>query len=85
MDDFCGDTTSKGRRSSSRLWRLSVLSVQPFAADRLHLAGRMVRKYADHGLTLADAHGLVIMQQRRIAECWSTDRHLGLAGAPLVI
>jgi len=64
---------------------LSVLGVEPFDAGQLRVVGRMVRKYAGQKLTMADAHGLAIMQQRRIGCCWSTDRHLGLAGARLVI
>jgi hypothetical protein len=35
-------------------------------------------------LTLVDAHALVIMRSRKIMNCWSTDRHLGLAGAMLI-
>jgi hypothetical protein len=34
---------------------------------------------------LADAHGLVIINERRISTCWSTDRHLRLTSAELVI
>ena len=41
--------------------------------------------FADQKLTLADAHGLALMTKRRISHCWSTDRHLKLAGAALVI
>jgi predicted nucleic acid-binding protein len=47
-------------------------------------AGLVVRKFSDQPLTLADAHGLVIMTAHRITTCWSTDRHLGLTGASLV-
>jgi hypothetical protein len=36
-------------------------------------------------LTLADAHGLVVINERRISTCWSTDRHLALTGANLVV
>jgi hypothetical protein len=35
-------------------------------------------------LTLADAHGLVVMAGRPIGACWSTDRHMGLTGVRLV-
>jgi hypothetical protein len=35
-------------------------------------------------LTLTDAVGLHVMSASRIQACWSTDRHLGLAGASLV-
>ena len=46
---------------------------------------RLVKKFGDQSLTLADTHGLVIINEHRIANCWSTDRHLGLTGAKLVI
>jgi len=46
---------------------------------------RLVKKFGDQSLTLADAHGLVIISERRISTCWSTDRHLGLTSAKLVI
>jgi hypothetical protein len=29
--------------------------------------------------------GLHVMQERRVATCWSTDFHLGLTGVKLVI
>ena len=48
-------------------------------------AGRLIKKFSDPALTLADAHGLSIMSERRIATCWSTDRHMRLTGAELVI
>jgi hypothetical protein len=35
--------------------------------------------------SLADAHGLIIMRERKIAMCWSTDTHLALLGAALII
>lgn len=46
---------------------------------------RYVRKFMDQDLTLCDAMGLWLMEKWRIAECWSTDRHLGLTGKTLVI
>jgi hypothetical protein len=45
----------------------------------------MVQKFADQKLTLADAHGLVLMRDGRIPICWSTDRHPGLTGVKLII
>ncbi|HUP60681.1 MAG TPA: hypothetical protein VNA69_09715 [Thermoanaerobaculia bacterium] len=45
----------------------------------------VLRKYSDQPLTLTDAAGLSIMKDRRIRSCWSTDRHLGLSGVPLLI
>jgi predicted nucleic acid-binding protein len=64
---------------------LSVLAIQPFNGEELRKASRLVKKFHDQSLTLADAHGLGIIQERRISVCWSTDRHLGLTGARLVI
>ena len=63
---------------------LDVLTVFPFDPSQLAAASRIVKKYQDQKLTLADAHGLALMSQLRIKECWSTDRHLGLSGVPLV-
>lgn len=42
-------------------------------------------KYSDHKLTLTDALGLNIMEERKITSCWSTDFHMGLTGVPLAI
>ena len=59
---------------------LRILPVN--AAD--HAAAELLRRFSDQPLTLADAMGLHVMQVRRVACCWSTDRHLGLTGVPLV-
>ena len=64
---------------------LSVLTIQPFDYEELTKTNRLVKKFSDQSLTLADAHGLLIMNEHRIAFCWSTDRHLGLTGTKLVI
>lgn len=64
---------------------LTILQVQPFGKEEVIQASGLVRNYADQALTLADAHGLVIMNERRPASCWSTDRHLALTGVPLVV
>jgi predicted nucleic acid-binding protein len=45
----------------------------------------LLRRFADQSLTLADAVGLQLMTARRMKSCWSTDRHMGLTGVPLVI
>src|SRR5262249_32497870 len=57
---------------------LPKLVIQPFNAAELAKAGGVVKKFAGQKLTLADSHGLSIIRDRRIAVCWSTDRHLGL-------
>ena len=46
---------------------------------------QLLQRYSDQRLTLADAVGLHVMEKRKIGSCWSTDRHLGLTGVPLVI
>jgi len=64
---------------------LTVLTIQPFDHEELIKAGRLVKKFSDQSLTLADAHGLALMSERRTSTCWSTDRHLGLTGAMLIM
>ena len=64
---------------------LPGLTIRAFDSDELAKASQLVKKYADQKLTLADAHGLAIMRERRISTCWSTDRHLGLTGVRLAI
>jgi predicted nucleic acid-binding protein len=64
---------------------LPCLAIRPFDSVELAKAGRLVKKFSDQKLTLADAHGIAVMNERRIACCWSTDRHLGLSGVPLAV
>lgn len=64
---------------------LPGLTIRGFDASELATTSRLVKKFAGQSLTLADAHGLAIMRELRINTCWSTDRHLGLDGVPLVI
>jgi predicted nucleic acid-binding protein len=65
----------------------AVPTLQVSGFDGLDLPGltRIIKKFSHQNLTLADAHGLAIMRGRRIDCCWSTDRHLGLDGVPLVV
>lgn len=63
---------------------LSGLAIQPFDAAALARAAQFARKFADQRITLADAHGLALIVDRRISSCWSTGRRLGLTGARLV-
>ena len=64
---------------------LAVLAIERFDSGELAKTSRVAKKFGDQSLTLADAHGLVIMNQHHISACWSTDRHLGLTGAKLII
>jgi len=64
---------------------LPALTIRPFDAAELTKAAGLVKRFSDQQLTLADAHGLALMSERRMSACWSTDRHLGLTGAILVM
>src|SRR6202007_2585678 len=48
---------------------LPALSVQPFDASELSKVRLVLSRFADQDLTLADAHGLVVMKDRRNAIC----------------
>ena len=65
------------------LGELPSLTIEPFGPEAITPARRLLGKFSDQALTLADAHGLVVMSQRRTRICWSTDRHLGLTGVSL--
>ena len=67
------------------LHALPALSVEGFDGDAVSAATKVLKKYSDQKLTLADAHGLSLLTSRRIGLCWSTDRHMTLSGASLVI
>ncbi len=62
---------------------LPALRVQPFDSTELVKTRQVLGKFSDQNLTLADAHGLAIMKDRRTEVCWSTDWHMGLAGVEL--
>ena len=64
---------------------MSFVSILAVGHAEVTAASPLLRKYLDQALTLTDAVGLALMRQRRIRSCWSTDRHLGLTGVPLVI
>jgi len=55
---------------------LPGLTIRSFDALELARTGRIVKKFSDQNLTLADAHGLSLMRELRIGCCWSTDRRL---------
>lgn len=63
---------------------LPALAIAAFDADAVKRSSKLLKKFNDQTLTLADAHGLAVMSDRRIASCWSTDRHMALTGATLV-
>jgi predicted nucleic acid-binding protein len=64
---------------------LRPLQIIPIGIEE-HAGGvRLLRRFSDQDLTLADAVGLHVMKALGIDACWSTDFHLGLTGVPLVI
>lgn len=64
---------------------LKPLRVLSASSKELDAASAVLRRFANQNLTMADALGLHVMQARNISACWSTDFHLGLTGAQLVI
>ena len=64
---------------------LTVLSIIPLGNEELSSGVQLLRKFTDQKLALADALGLFVMEQQKIGTCWSTDRHLGITGVPLVV
>jgi predicted nucleic acid-binding protein len=61
------------------------LTVVPVGPKEVAGASKVLRRFSDQDLTLADAVGLHLMQERKLKVCWSTDFHLGLTGVPLVV
>jgi predicted nucleic acid-binding protein len=76
---------SRGRDFLSLIEGLPALTVLSVGRTEQAAAIILLRRFADQDLTLVDAVGLHVMQQRKLAMCWSTDFHLGLTGTPLAI
>ena len=64
---------------------LPGLAVIAFDGSELAKQRPILSRFGDQNLTLADAHGLLIMRERKTTMCWSTDRHLALTGAELIV
>jgi predicted nucleic acid-binding protein len=64
---------------------MSFLGVAAVGSREVAGASLLLKRYSDQALTLADAVGLHLMRERKIGLCWSTDFHLGLTGATLVV
>ncbi len=77
--------TNRALQFMSFVETLQTLTIYPVGAGELKEASRLLRKFSDQDLTLADTLGLWIMEKEKIATCWSTDRHLALTGKSLVI
>ena len=77
--------TRRATEFLSLLDALPGITVVPFDGAEVAKLRPVLSRFDDQNLTLADAHGLVIMGERKIRSCWSTDRHLALMGAELII
>ena len=64
---------------------MSPLTVVAVGEKEQAAATDLLRRFSDQDLTLTDAVGLHVMRAQRLRACWSTDFHLGLTGASLVI
>ena len=64
---------------------LPAVMIRPFDTTDIQAAIAILNRFLDQRLTLADAHGLAILRDRKLSHCWSTDRHLALTGASLPI
>lgn len=62
---------------------LPSLKIVPSDADELAGSRELLARFDNQNLTLADAHALIVMKQRGVQICWSTDRHLSLTGVRL--
>lgn len=61
---------------------LPNLTAQSFDFTELLKVRSLLATFGNQNLTLADSHGLVIMEERQVSVCWTTDRHLSLTGVP---
>ena len=64
---------------------MGFLSVASVGSDEIATAVNALKRFPYQELTLVDAFGLQLMNERKIGVCWSTDFHLGLGGASLVV
>jgi predicted nucleic acid-binding protein len=76
---------TRGLQFLSLIEDLTPLRIIAVGPDEFAGGVRMLRKFSDQALSLTDAVGLHLMKVHNISTCWSTDFHLGLTGASLVV
>ena len=76
---------TRGLQFLAMLEAMAPLKILPVGPHEQRGGTVLLRRFTDQRLTLTDAVGLFIMQDREVSTCWSTDFHLGLTGVPLVI
>ncbi len=76
---------ARALRFMAMLEEMSFLRIAPAGPTEIKAGTRVLREFSDQNLTIVDAVGLHLMREHQCKSCWSTDRHLGLTGASLVI
>lgn len=77
--------SNRGLQFLAMIESLTPLQVASVGRRQQEAGISVLRRLSDQKLTLTDAVGLALMEEHGIRACWSTDRHLGLTGVPLVI
>lgn len=75
---------TRGLQFLSLVEQLTPLTIVAVDVPEIRGGTEMLRRFSDQRLTLTDAVGLHFMARNHVRSCWSTDRHLGLTGVPLV-
>ena len=77
--------TTRALQFLAMIQAMRPLRVLGVGQSEQRAAVSILQRFSDQALTLADAVGLHVMATNRVRSCWSTDRHMGLTGIPLVI
>lgn len=77
--------TSRGLQFLAMIEAMAPLEILDVGSAEQEAGTRLLRQYSNQPLTLVDAVGLEVMARHGLPSCWSTDRHLGITGVPLVI
>ena len=64
---------------------MTPLHVVAVGAEEQAAGVGLLRRFSDQDLTMADAVGLHVSTAHCVRAIWSTDRHLGLTGVPLIV
>jgi predicted nucleic acid-binding protein len=75
----------KGLQFSAFIEELPGMTITSVGPKEVQAATAYLRKFQDQRLTLADALGLHVIHSQKLRVVWTTDRHLGLTGAELII
>ena len=76
---------TRGLQFVAMVETMTPLGVVSVGRREQRAGAEILRRFSDLRLTLTDAVGIHVMEEREIGICWSTDYHLGLTGVPLVI